>query len=98
MKKAASLVPLLLSLSLASCVEKPDILLGTWTIPESGIGTMKDEFEGTLKVTLSDEERTGTSSAGTAPTIFSSFLSSTRGRPLFPVPWTASFPGRCRDS
>ena len=56
MKKAAFLVPLLLSLSLASCVEKPDILLGTWTIPESGIGTMKDEFEGTLKVSLSDEE------------------------------------------
>ncbi len=56
MKKAAFLVPLLLSLSLTSCVEKPDILLGTWTIPESGIGTMKDEFEGTLKVSLSDEE------------------------------------------
>ena len=56
MKKAAFLVPLLLSLSLVSCVEKSDILLGTWTIPESGIGTMKDEFEGTLKVSLSDEE------------------------------------------
>ena len=57
MKKAAAfLVPLLLSLPLASCVEKGDIFLGTWTIPESGIGTMKDEYEGTLKVTLSDEE------------------------------------------
>lgn len=56
MKKAVFLVPLLLSLSLVSCVEKADILLGTWTIPESGIGTKKDEFEGTLKVAMSDEK------------------------------------------
>lgn len=56
MKKIAFLVPLLLSLSLVSCVEKADILLGTWTIPESGIGTKKDDFEGTLKVAQSDEE------------------------------------------
>ncbi len=54
MKKAAFLVPLLLSL--VSCVEKKDLLLGTWTIPESGIGTKKDEFKGTLKVAESDEE------------------------------------------
>ena len=56
MKKATLLLALPLLLALSSCAEKEDALLGVWTIPEIGLGTLKDEYEGTLTVSLSDEE------------------------------------------